>query len=254
VPGAPTDRPVRVAFDGAPAALEAAAEDPSAPCDPTPDVVVVFDPSEGPPTGAVEAGAVTVAYLTRPATGADLTRFDRVLVTDRRLAAELGDGAVVWRAVPLPVADRLFGGPVTANPAAGPLVLGGSERDRRRVLRDHAPASSSGEPWIAINLHTDRDGGFEHRVAVQLAAGRLVLSEALNPRHGLEPGIDYVEFCGGRHLDRLVVATRQNPRAWRWMQVRGRQKAEHFRASRVWRRLAADVLADIAAFGRPPRG
>jgi hypothetical protein len=247
VRGPPTDRLPRVAFAGAQAALESAADAPAALRDPAPDVIVVFDPSDGPP--AVDAGAVALAYLTRPPARADLARFDRVLVADRRLAAELGDGAVVWRAVPLPVADRLFGGPVAANPAVGPLVLGGSERDRRHVLRDEAAASPSAEPWIAINRHDDRAEGFEHRVAVQLAAGRLVLSEPLAPRHGLEPGIDYAEFRSGRQLEGLVAAAREDPRPWRWMQVRGRQKAEHFRASRVWPRLAADALADVAAFG-----
>src|SRR4051812_40083093 len=186
VGGAPTtDRPWRLVFAGAPNVLQCAADAPGTFGEATPDVAVVFDPSEGPPAGPVDAGAVTVAYLTRPATGADLTRFDRILVADRRLAAELGDGAVAWRAVPLPVADRFFDRAVAPDPAAGPLVVGGSERDRRRVLRDHASASPSAEPWIAINLHDDRDGGFEHRVAVQLAAGRLVLSEPLHPRHGL---------------------------------------------------------------------
>ena len=33
------------------------------------------------------------------------------------------------------------------------------------------------------------------------------------------------------------------------VRVRGRMKAEHFRASRVFARVVHDLLADVAAFG-----
>jgi hypothetical protein len=35
------------------------------------------------------------------------------------------------------------------------------------------------------------------------------------------------------------------------VRVRGRRKAEQFRASRVYPRLVADLLADVRAFGSP---
>src|SRR5260221_347632 len=46
---------------------------------------------------------------------------------------------------------------------------------------------------VTINLHNEPYESFENRVCIHLAAGHLVISEVLNPRHGLEPGIDYLE-------------------------------------------------------------
>jgi hypothetical protein len=39
------------------------------------------------------------------------------------------------------------------------------------------------------------------------------------------------------------------PGLWHRVRVRGRMKAEQFRASRVWPRLLHDALADVGAFG-----
>jgi len=226
-----------------------------------PDVIVAFDPDPGLSGGLPDFGATTVAYVTRTSGTADLTGYDRVVVADRAAVAERGANVGIWRAVPLPVADRLFGRVKPADPSVAPVVLGGSARRRKRLARGTAEALScalvgaSGdarelaEAWITVNLHDDRDISFEHRVAVRLAAGHLVLSEPLHPRHGLEPGIDYVEFTNGRQLGRLVAAARHDPRAAQWLRARGRHKAEHFRASRVWPRLVEDVLADVRAFG-----
>jgi hypothetical protein len=38
---------------------------------------------------------------------------------------------------------------------------------------------------------------------------------------------------------------------WHAVRVRGRRKAEQFRASRVYPRLITDLLADVRAFGSP---
>ena len=285
--GASIDRPWRVAFVGGAGAADACPKLGAAPAlvtrflaigrDPlgelrglAPDVVVVFDPSADVPALPDDIGAATVAYLTRPAETADLGRYDRLLVSERGRARTLAPEQHVWRAVPLPVADQLFHDVADPDPAAPPLVTGGSRWHRSRVLRTvgaaltdaelaagdkrHSPARGGDAAWIAVSLHDPDGGGFEHRVAMDLARGRLVLSEPLHPRHGLEPGIDYAEFRSGAELGRLVASARNDPRPWRWMRVRGRRKAEQFRASRVWPRLVADVLADVAAFGRASRG
>ena len=39
------------------------------------------------------------------------------------------------------------------------------------------------------------------------------------------------------------------PRAYERVRIRGRRKAEAFRASRVYLRLAADLLHDLRVFG-----
>ena len=107
------------------------------------------------------------------------------------------------------------------------------------------------EHGVAINVHNEPYPSFENRVCLHLAAGHLVLTEPLSPTHGLEPGIDYLEFHEpATHLaapaGHARAATR--PSGTR-VRVRGRRKAEQFRASRVCPRLVADLLADVRAFG-----
>jgi len=86
-------------------------------------------------------------------------------------------------------------------------------------------------------------------VCLQLAAGQLVVSETLSPTHGLEPDIDYLEIAEPRQLLAVLRAAVAFPRAYERVRVRGRRKAEAFRASHVYPRLAADLLHDLRVFG-----
>ena len=104
---------------------------------------------------------------------------------------------------------------------------------------------------VAINLHNEDYPSFENRVSMHLAAGHLVLSEALDPLHGLEPGIDYLQVDSPHELRRALTVVTRFPRVHHRVRVRGRLKAEQFRASRVYPRLIADLLADLDAFGSP---
>jgi hypothetical protein len=81
-----------------------------------------------------------------------------------------------------------------------------------------------------------------------------VLSEPLSPSHGLEPAIDYLVVNGPGDIVAAIDAMRRFPGVYQRVRVRGRRKAEGFRASSVYPRLMRDLLADIAAFGteRPP--
>ena len=106
---------------------------------------------------------------------------------------------------------------------------------------------------VGLNIHNDTYWSFENRVCLHLAAGHLVLSEPLSPQHGLERGIDYLEVSHGGALSFLLGQLERFPRTWHRVRVRGRVKAEQFRASRVWPRLVEDLQADVAAFGTPPR-
>ena len=73
-----------------------------------------------------------------------------------------------------------------------------------------------------------------------------------SPTHGLEPGIDFLEITETPgQLARGPRAPAPPPDAWHRVRVRGRRKAEQFRASRVYPRLLADLEADLAAFGSP---
>jgi hypothetical protein len=253
-----------------------------------PDVVIVFRP-EIIPTGAFGGlRATTVGFLTEPlprtARGAgasheDLERrlwelgevdgsnFDRIVAFDPLITATADRVLPVWRSIPLPVSDRYYR-PVTApDPTAPPLFVGRSTEHREAILTEakhrfdvlHLAFGVGadrlervmGEHWMAINIHNEPYPSFENRVCLHLAAGHLVASEPLSPSHGLESGIDYLEFQSGEHLARMLGTLRRDATVWHAVRVRGRRKAEQFRASRVYPRLVTDLLADVRAFGSP---
>ena len=249
-----------------------------------PDVVVVFRP-EIIPAGTFDGlRAATLGFLTEPiprdAAGGhhDLDRrrwelsqvhaasFDRVVSFDPLIAPAAEAILPVWRSVPLPVSDRLFADvrPVTGKPRV--LFVGRSTPHREQMLAaakaDHPDLLHEafgvdarelerlmGEHEVGINLHNDTYWSFENRVCLHLAAGHLVISEPLSPQHGLERGIDYLEISHGGGLSYLLDRLQRFPRTWHRVRVRGRLKAEQFRASRVWPRLVGDLERDIAAFG-----
>jgi len=102
---------------------------------------------------------------------------------------------------------------------------------------------------IGVNLHNEPYPSFENRVCLHLAAGQLVVSEKLSPTHGLEPDIDYLEIADPDQLLSVLRAATRFPPAFERVRIRGRRKAEAFRASRVYPRLVDDLLLDLRAFG-----
>ena len=78
-----------------------------------------------------------------------------------------------------------------------------------------------------------------------------MISEPLSPTHGLEHDIAYVPIGTPDGLAHAIERVHRFPGLWHPVRVRGRQKAEGFRASHVWPRLVDDLLADLAAFGTP---
>jgi hypothetical protein len=250
-----------------------------------PAVVVVFRPEIIPAGMLAEVDAITLGFLTEPIPRTeagdvvhedlrrrfweleqvDATNFDRVVSFDPHIARTAGAVLDVWRSLPLPVADRFYR-PVGAGPARRqPLFVGHATAHREQLLVDAkhnhdimhvafgAGASElerlMGEHDIAINVHNNPYPSFENRVCLHLAAGHLVLSEPLSPLHGLEPGIDYVQFETAGQLDDALWSLRRRPNLWRNVRLRGRRKAEQYRASRVYPRLLGDLTADLAAFG-----
>ena len=252
-----------------------------------PDVVVVFRPEIIPPGALASLDALTLGFTTEPLprdvgaalphpdlvtrlgelAGADPTQFDRVVAFDPLSAPAAAEvGIDVWRSLPLPVADRVYGtAPVHAAPRPRIAFIGYSTAHRERFLVDakhhhdvlHVASGLFGDRLleqfgrtdVAINLHGEPYPTFENRVCLHLAAGHLVLSEPLSPTHGLEPGIDFLEFTTPEGLLRLVDGIHARPDVFRAVRLRGRRKAEQFRASRVWPRLLADLRADVEAFG-----
>jgi hypothetical protein len=247
-----------------------------------PDVVCVFRP-EVIPAGALHGlDALTLGFLTEPlprqAQHEDLSRrlwelghvdasnFDRVVAFDPHIAPAASASLDVWRSIPLPVGDRYFR-PVGAPLRGGPrlLFVGRSTPHRERVLMDvkhhhdllHLAFGvgaaeldqAMAEHDVGINVHNEDYPSFENRVCLHLAAGHLVLSEWLSPAHGLEAGMDFIEITGPGSLWHAVEMLGRFPGLWHRVRVRGRMKAEQFRASRVWPRLVHDAIADVGAFG-----
>jgi hypothetical protein len=250
-----------------------------------PHVVCVFRP-ELIPQGALHGlDALTLGFLTEPlpreaegAPQADLARrlweleqvdrsnFDRIVAFDPLIAPAASGSLDVWRSIPLPVGDRYFrdvGVPLAGRPRL--LFVGRSTPHRERVLLDvkhhhdllHLAFGVGAaelerafdEHDVGINIHNEDYPSFENRVCLHLAAGHLVLSEWLSPAHGLELGLDYIEVTGPGSLWHAVEMLGRFPGLWHRVRVRGRRKAEQFRASRVWPRLVRDAMADVAAFG-----
>jgi hypothetical protein len=253
-----------------------------------PDVAIVFRPEIVPPGALHGLRARTVGFLTEPLPrrldGApvhddlerrlwelrhvDPTNFDRVIAFDPHIAATAHEVVPVWRALPLPVADRYYAPLPLPAPTAEPprpLFVGRSTPHREALLADakhHAEllhlafGVDADELQVAlethdvgINLHNNPYPSFENRVCLHLAAGHLVLSEWLHPAHGLEPGLDFVVTQTPGELLHALVSLRRFPAMWHRVRVRGRRKAEQFRASRVYPRLLHDLFADLDAFG-----
>ena len=249
-----------------------------------PHVAVVFRPEVVPHGLFAGLPAVTLGFLSEPlprGTGAhadlqrrladlretDVANFDRVVSFDPRIAQTAGVVVPIWRSLPLPVADRFFAPVAPMGHPPRVLFVGRSTQHREWLLAPakvehdllHVAFGVSGAELVelmrrhdvAINLHNEDYPSFENRVSMHLAAGHLVLSEALDPLHGLEPGIDYLQVDGPHELRRALTVVTRFPRVHHRVRVRGRLKAEQFRASRVYPRLIADLLADLDAFGSP---
>jgi len=249
-----------------------------------PHVVVAFRPEVLPPGVFASLRAAVLGFLTEPIprthgrrahpdlrrrraalAAMDTGNLDRLVAFDPLIMPTADTFMRVWRSLPLPVADRLFA-PVRP-PSGRPSILfvGRSTEHRDQFLARakaeldvvHAafgigPDALAGllraHP-IGVNLHNEPYPSFENRVCLQLAAGQLVVSETLSPTHGLEPDIDYLEIAEPRQLLAVLRAAVAFPRAYERVRVRGRRKAEAFRASHVYPRLAADLLHDLRVFG-----
>ncbi|HEY8581452.1 MAG TPA: hypothetical protein VIL49_00840 [Capillimicrobium sp.] len=253
-----------------------------------PHAVIVFRP-EIVPAGALDGlRALTVGFLTEPIPRtagkrahpdlqrrkADLRKadpgsFDRTVAFDPMIVPAADEVLPVWRALPIPVADRFF---APARPVQGAprlAFVGRSTPHRERFLQHpkheldilhvafglHGPELDAllRDTHVAINLHNEPYPSFENRVCLHLAAGHLVVSETLSPTHGLEPGIDYLEVSEPDQLLSILRTVSRHPEAYHRVRVRGRRKAEQYRASHVWPRLVRDAFADVAAFGTPRR-
>jgi hypothetical protein len=248
-----------------------------------PHLVIVFRPEIIPPGAFAGLRAATLGFLTEPlprrrgGSHPDLERrlnelrhvdpgnFDRIVSFDPLIAETAAAVLPVWRSLPLPVADRYYRAVVPFGDVPRPVFVGRSTEHRERLL---TPAKHAYDvlhlafgvgadeleqlldsTQIGINLHNEPYPSFENRVVLHLAAAHLVVSEPLSPAHGLEPQLDYVEIVTPADLVNAIEAVRRFPGVYHRVRVRGRAKAESFRASHVYPRLVRDLYADLAAFG-----
>ena len=252
-----------------------------------PDVVVAYRPEYVPAGAFAGLDAVTIGFLTEPLPrpgrpahpdleqrlgylrAADATNFDRIVSYDPYIAATVDPIVPVWRSVPIPVGDFMFG---EVRPADGPpqiLFTGRSTAHRDEFLdpikhdydvvhiahgvSDERLVGFLADADVGVNLHNEPYPNYENRVSVFCAAGLLVISEELSPRWGLEPGIDYVEIAAKWELWEVVRQLHRTPDAFLTMRRSARRKAERFRASRVWPELAREALEDVRTFGSARR-
>ncbi len=248
-----------------------------------PDVVLVFRPEIIPPGQFDSLRAHTIGYLTEPlprtggADHPDLSQrmwwlkhvdganFDRIVCFDPLIADTAADVLPVWRSLPLPVADSLY---MDVRPRAHPprlLFVGRSTEHREQLLAPikrahplvHIGHGLYGELLlrffaradVQLNLHNNPYPTFENRVCIALAAGHLVISEPLSPRHELRPGVDYLEAATPEQLLALVQELVRDPFTYADVQAAGRRAAECFRASLVYPQLVRDALVDVAEHG-----
>jgi hypothetical protein len=249
-----------------------------------PDVVISFRP-EFVPAGLFEGlRAITLGWLTEPLPrgedahddlklrleylrSIDAAIFDRVIAFEPKIVPAAADVVPIWRTVPLPCTDRLFAEPKDTNAAPRFLFTGRSTPHRDAFLNpikhdfdvvhlahgvtDDKLAEFMGECDGGINLHNEPYPTFENRCGVYLAAGLLLISETLDPRCGLVPGVHYVECDAPWAMWEICAAMTRTPHAFRTIRLRGRAAGERFRASTVYPRLVADLLADVRAHGSP---
>jgi hypothetical protein len=235
------------------------------------DVTVVFDPERVPAEVLCELHGHTLGLHVGTALGPELASvagsLDRVATFFPALTGERVGEATVWRAIPPPVSDAVFADVRRSRTAMRAMTIGRSSEHRERLLlpaKHHHDLLQivhglSGAPLIEL-LHeydvgvyvaAEPGGDFGQQIGLHLAAGQLLLAEAPQPAHGLERNIDYLHFDSAGALAWTLERLRRFPEMHHRIRVRGRLKAEQYRASRLFARIVHDLVADVRAFGSP---
>jgi hypothetical protein len=199
---------------------------------------------------------------------ARLEALDRLITFFPALTGEPVGSGRVWRALPPPVSDRHYGEVRELHGAPRVMSLGRSTAYREQMLtpaKHHHDLLQAihgvhgalleqllGEHDVGVYVPPEPGHGFGLQAALHLAAGQLLMSTPLAPAHGLEREIDYLQFDSPEGLVWSLDRLARFPEMHQRVRVRGRMKAEQFRASRLFARLVGDLLADVAAFGRGP--
>lgn len=236
-----------------------------------PQVTVFFDPVAMPASVLASFPGVTLGLLVGASApdgraAASLQSLDRLVSFRPALTGAVAGGATIWRAIPPPVSDALFAEvrPLHSKPRA--MTIGRSTSHREWMLmpaKHHHDLLQvvhgvTGDELVEL-LHAydvgvyvppRPGGGFGPQVGMHLSAGQLLLAETLAPEHGLERNIDYIHVGSDIELSWVLDRLSRFPEMHQRIRVRGRLKAEQYRASRLFARICHDVRADVSAFGR----
>jgi hypothetical protein len=234
------------------------------------DLMVVLDPPAFSADVLAQLPCTTVGVLmdAPPSSGEQgrsCATLDRLVTFDPALTGKIICGLEIWRAIPPPVSDAFFRACKPPHRAPRTISLGRSTAYREWILmptKHHHDlmqvihglggpplAEVLAEYDVGVYVGLEPGGEFGWQAGLHLAAGHLLFSEPLLPAHGLEADIDYMQFKSPDELVVMLDRLASFPEMHRRAQIRGRFKAEHFRASRVFARLVHDALLDVAAFG-----
>jgi hypothetical protein len=234
-----------------------------------PHATVLFDPQALAVPVDLELPGVTLGVLVRSPPEQThalvLGRLDRLASFDRSLTGTRAGGRVVWRAIPPPVSDSLFQSVRAPHEAPRAMTIGTWSEHREAMLMPakhhhdllqliHGVSGPPlvellGEYDVGVYVAPEPGGGFGYEAGVHLAAGQLLLADAGKPAYGLERNIDYLHVGSADELVWVLGRLGRFPEMYQRLRVRGRLKAEQFRASRIFTRLVHDLLLDVAAFG-----
>lgn len=233
-----------------------------------PHITVIFDPVSVPVAlGDLPGRSLGVLVAGKPQEdgAVRMDALDRLVSFDPALTGTPIGGREVWRAVPPPVSDALFQPVRPLHDTPCVMSLGRSSVRREEMLMGakhhhdllqviHGVSGTTlaellGAYDVGVYVASSSGDGFGQQVGLHLAAGQLLLSEPLMPAHGLEADIDYLQVNSPQALMWVLDRLARFPEMYQRIRVRGRLKAEQYRASRMFARLAHDLLADISAFG-----
>jgi hypothetical protein len=235
------------------------------------EVTVVFDPTRVPAEVLRQLPGHTLGLHVGATPSPELAgvagSLDRVATFHPSLTGERVGETTFWRAMAPSVSDDVFAEVRRPRTGMRAMTIGRSTEHRERLLlpaKHHHDLLQvvhglSGAPLIEL-LHeydvgvyvaAEPGGRFGAQIGMHLAAGQLLLAEAPTPAHGLERNIDYLHFDSPSGLVWVLERLQRFPEMHHRIRVRGRLKAEQYRASRLFARIAHDLIADVRAFGSP---
>lgn len=139
-------------------------------------------------------------------------------------------------------AGRMIRGCILSATAEGVY----SETFRSRIPEGYLRTSKNdGEGWVDefflashfANLGESIFPGFTYEVALSLASGITLITTALEPLWGFEPGVDFIEISNPEEFFRVCEAIVRNPASTQLMALRAGQKAHIFDSEKVIQKL-----------------